>query len=147
MYADFEFYTQEYKGNKIKSSDFPRLSLRASEDLDYMTPNHELEELLDFDGDVPQYLKNISVKIKKAVCALAEIEYDKEQFDSMAGLDNDGKGRAITQESRGTVSVSYQRQLSSTQNALEDIEMFEKLKLTTALRYLQGTSLMYRGIR
>lgn len=62
MYADFEYYTQEYLGTRIKEEDFPRLALRAGEYLDRVT-FHRIAAL----HPAPQ-------EVKKACCAVAELE-------------------------------------------------------------------------
>ena len=62
MYADFEYYTQEYLGNQIKEEDFPRLALRAGEYLDEVT----FDRITSL-NPVPQ-------EVKKACCAVAELE-------------------------------------------------------------------------
>ena len=37
VYADYDFYTNEYFGRAISEDDFPRLALRGSQYIDYIT--------------------------------------------------------------------------------------------------------------
>ena len=69
-YADFEFYTDSYYGDKITAPDFPRLAERATEYLDALT----FERLVD---GLPTD-ERAQTKVKKAVCAAAEMLYDIE---------------------------------------------------------------------
>ena len=67
-YADYTFYTKEYFGNAVPESDFPRCAERASDWIDTITFDHiQSEELAEEEKAMK--------RIRKAVCAMAEILY------------------------------------------------------------------------
>lgn len=80
-YADYSYYTDEYLGNVVPETDFPRMAKRASEYLDYIT-----------DGNITETADKVSL----ACCAVAEALYQGEQ-----------DGGVIASESKGEWSVSY----------------------------------------
>lgn len=85
MYADYDFYVGQYFGTAITENDFPRLSLRASQFLDYYTMNRAKD-----------YTQDDAVKY--ACCAVAEAYLAVEQSQAKRG---------ISSESVGSYSVSY----------------------------------------
>lgn len=85
MYADFEYYTREYQGNRITEEEFPRLALRAGEYLDAVT----FGRIAALDP-IPQ-------EVKKACCAVAELELR---------LETEGEGRSS--ETVGSYSVRWE---------------------------------------
>lgn len=95
MYADYTFYTERYFGTAISESDFPRLSLKASQFLDYYTMNRAKDYTIDD-------------AVKYACCAVAEAYLTAEQAQ--------GK-RGILSESVGSYSVSY-RDIQESNDAL-----------------------------
>lgn len=114
MYADFEYYTQEYLGNQIKEEDFPRLALRAGEYLDEVT----FDRITSL-NPVPQ-------EVKKACCAVAELELKME-------IEEDGK----TSETVGNYSVTWAQGRRETLSAS---------RYQSAARYLGRTGLMWVGV-
>lgn len=84
-YADYSFYTKQFLGVAIAETDFERLSLRASQFLDYYTGNR-----------AKNY--NADDSVKNACCALAETYQAIERTGAKAG---------ISSESVGSYSVSY----------------------------------------
>lgn len=62
-YADYSFYKNIYKGNKLSEADFDRLSERASDYIDKRT-----DYVLCKSGIPP----DMEIRIKKACCAAAE---------------------------------------------------------------------------
>lgn len=106
-YADFEFYTDSYYGDKITAPDFPRLAERATEYLDALT----FERLVD---GLPTD-ERAQTKVKKAVCAAAEMLYDIEIAEkvgrsaaSTASAAADGTSYGtLSSRSAGSESESY----------------------------------------
>ena len=121
VYADFSFYQTEYFGNVITDAlDFQRLSLRASEFLDYFTQGRAK--------------KNADLRgLKMACCAVAEqmAAVEKNASASLAGGEKQS-------ETVGSYSVTYR---SST----EVLQIAKTEMASAASRYLSGTGLLYRG--
>jgi len=101
-YANFEFYTDEYKGNLIDEDDFDRLEMRAAAYIDLLTNNRTLvvvdEETLNL--------------IRMASCAAAEVLWKQEQ------------GGEIKSESVGSHSVTY-----ATPEVPYEIQLLRAVKL------------------
>ena len=89
-YCDYEFYKSKYMGNVIAESDFSRLSERASEKIDIFT----FDRLSVSDDGIifaeivsATYVSNeeldekTSIKVKKAVCKIAEALNDIELYE------------------------------------------------------------------
>ena len=121
MYADYTFYTTEYKGSLIPETAFAEQAREASAYLDYITHNRipatELPE-------------SVMVKVKMAMCSVAEICY-KQMTDETP---------AVSSESVGNHSKSYavvNRGFAERQHE----------KLSKAKMYLHGTGLLYGGLK
>lgn len=121
MYADYNFYTTEYMGSIIPETAFAGAERAASAYVDYITHNRipatELPE-------------TVMVKVKMAVCAVAEACY-KQLTDEVP---------AVSSETVGNHSKSY-----SVVNKSIDERQHEKL--VKAKMYLHGTGLMYGGLK
>ncbi len=83
-YADFEYYKNQYSGNAIPASDFPRLVNRASIYLDDKTMGRISSD------SVPD-------KVKLATCAIADL-YHKDE-----------KGGDLASETVGSYSRSFNK--------------------------------------
>ena len=121
MYADYNFYTTEYKGSLIPETAFAEQAREASAFIDYLTHNRIVM------ADLPENVQN---KVKMAVCAVAEICY-KQMTD---------ENPTVSSESVGNHSKSYavvNRGFAERQHE----------KLSKAKTYLHGTGLMYGGLR
>ena len=117
-YADFAFYTDQFKGTAIAESDFDRLAMRASEELDQITFDR-IAAVIEADEDGATI-----EKIQRATCAAAE---ELQKLESSGG--------AVSTETVGKQSVTYAAPLSEAQ------------RLTRcAKRYLGLTGLMYAGV-
>ena len=120
MYADYSFYTTEYKGSAIPDApSYDRVAVEASAYLDYITHNH-IKDVTDA----------IMVKVKLAQCAIADVCYKQAQ-DDVANV--------VSSETVGNHSVSYAAKVGFKQRELE--------KYTKAKIYLHGTGLLYGGLR
>lgn len=128
-YCDYEFYTTEYLGNVITEADFPRLSQRASDKIDVITFDR-LAEGLPTD-------ERVAKKVKKAVCAVAELMLDYENANST--MRNNG-GLVVSSVSSGSESISYKTdaQISEKEHNIEIRQV--------ATDYLIGTGLLYAGL-
>ena len=119
-YADFEYYTDTYKGSTILERDFPRLASRASSFLDYYTQGRSK---LNPDLDA----------LKMACCAIAE---------QMVLFDAPSSGSAgVKSESVGSYSVTYQ----TAEEKASGVSFANKIYASIARMYLSGTNLLYRG--
>lgn len=118
LYADYKFYTDDYLGRAIPAEAFPRYVRDASKYIDNVTFNR-------INGAV-------SEDIKMACCAVAEEIYSQ----AVSGADS-VSGKAS--ESIGDYSVSYSG-ISSDRDKVLAARLY-----SVALRWLDGTDLMYRG--
>lgn len=90
-YADYQYYTDTYKGNTIPQSVFDQKAQRASEYLHYITYGRAKDNMTTYEEE-----------IKMACCAIAEDYYQ-----------NGDNEDHIISESVGGHSVSYDRAVSS----------------------------------
>ena len=121
MYADYNFYTTEYKGSLIPETAFAGVERAASAYIDYLTHNRIVM------ADLPE---KVQEKVKMAVCAVSETCY-KQLTD---------EAPTVSSESVGNHSKSY-----AVANKGFDERQHEKL--VNAKTYLHGTGLMYGGLR
>lgn len=91
-YADYDHYTNVYRGNAVAAEDFPRLSMRASEYIRGMTRG-KVDRVPEKDMDA----------VKTCVCVLAEIIQDEERLSAQSFSGEKPKAS----ESVGSYSVSY----------------------------------------
>ncbi len=118
IYADYNFYTAGYLGNKIPEKDFNFYAMRASEELDSRTFGR---------------IGEVTPVIRKACCAVAEVLYS----DSVSR----GKSeRGIASEKVGNYSVSYSGSSSETDKIVS-----RRIK-SEIEKYLGNTGLLYRGV-
>ena len=158
-YVDYDFYKTEYFGNTIATADFTRYAERASDKIDLIT----FDRLVD---GLPSD-ERATAKVKKAVCAVAEILAKIEAFETRAGAaagyetDADtGKmvGKIITSKSAGSEaisysagSVSYLKNSSLVGAVLSDKQAQDRLLYEAAADYLggvctdDGIPLLYAG--
>lgn len=135
IYADYDYYANEYFGRAISAGDFPRLALRASQYIDYITRGKAR------DGMEP---------VKMCCCALAEqyqaIETAQElaQKSLSAGA---ADGAEISGETVGSWSRSYRSGGDSAQSAAQAAQVGRSVLFDTARQYLANTGLLYRGGR
>lgn len=127
-YADFTFYQETYKGSKFTSgTEFAEHALRAEEILDEMTwdkiPNMDAQFMTEA----------MAAKIRKAVCAMAEVSKQCNpmytEAGSAAGKSSESNdGYSVSFQDPGTIAATYR---SRSEEA--------------ARRYLGTTGLLYRG--
>ena len=78
IYADYDYYLNEYSGSAVAEADFTRLSRQASAYLDSLTYGKIRGPWVD------------DSRVKDACCAIAEIMYKQEQGGEVASESNDG---------------------------------------------------------
>ena len=162
-YADYEFYTKSFFGDVVPESDFIRLAERASDFLDTLT----FDRLTDGLPTPEKYQK----RIKKAVCAVAEIYYQLDLAQKQALASASGASAAtdangittgiITSKSSGSESISYAtaqqtgaaaKEWSAVYSAAGDTKAANRLLCDSAMPYLtgvvtdDGTPLLYAGL-
>lgn len=134
-YADYEFYSTVYLGNEIEEVDFPKLSLRASSYIDYLTMG-KAEKAPDDQA------------VKLACCAIAE-QYqliDRARGLTLNGLSRSG-GAELQSQSVGSWSKTYRSAGESAQSAMSALSAAQAELYKIATAYLSGTGLLYRGGR
>lgn len=85
IYADYDFYKEQFCGRTIPQDDFRYFAARASEHIDAATFGR-------LENDIPE---EHAEKIQSCCCALAETEY---RFDQRSD---------ISSEKNGSYSVTY----------------------------------------
>jgi len=91
--ADYEFYTDTYKGALIPAADFDRYALDASAEVECQT-FERASAIIDAGTELP-----LIEKIKMATCAVAETLFKQDSKTSGTA--------AIESESVGNYRVSY----------------------------------------
>ena len=141
MYADYTFYTEAFYGTAIAEADFPRLSSRASDFIDYYTRG-KAAKVTD-EGILPT--------LAKCCCAIAEAMQSDEQNKALAAKANaaalaSGTGE-VKSESVGSWSVSYATTSDYIKagGAADAVNDANAAYAAIALRYLANTGLLYRG--
>lgn len=136
-YADYAYYMGTYLGTAIAEADFPRLSLRASDYIDYMT-RAKAAKVTDED---------ILDALSKACCAVAEqIQIEERNAAIAAQTANraifSGSGE-LKSESVGGYSVSYTTGADYANAGTAKAEAAVRRAILT--QYLANTGLLYRG--
>lgn len=106
-YADYQFYKEKYYGDTVPESDFPKYADRASDRIDIITFDRLVDGLPDDERS--------QIKIKKSVCALADVIYQIDQIKkasmetvgTVAREDGTVTGKAVSSVSSGSESISY----------------------------------------
>lgn len=156
-YTDYVFYKNEYRGDVVPETDFPKYADRASDRIDTITFDH-LADGLPSDS-------RANKKVQKAVCSVAEALY---QIDSIKNtlLNNlgtieteDGKvtGKTVSSVTAGSESITYSTGMSDASKtvyaqAAMDKKVENILLQQSAGQYLcgvkddKGEYLLYAGI-
>lgn len=147
-YADYEFYHDTYYGDVLTAANAPKWLERASDELDTPTFGR-----LTFAFPT---VEAHALKVRKAVCAIAEALYyiDIERSAASAQLAADGSYRgAVASVTSGKESVSYSANGSTTAYAAasKSADAQAALIAEIACRYLanitdaNGINLLYAG--
>lgn len=134
MITTYDFYTTKYYGDIIPKEFFPKFESRAEDSL-HMFTGGRLKEISEYDDDV-----------QKAVCALADVEYQIDNAMKHSGVDENGNGKIVKSKSSGNESISYDVGSNMITVVLSDSKAQEKLRLDTVKKYLSETGLLYWGI-
>lgn len=156
-YTDYAFYTNEYYGDVVPETDFPKYADRASDRVDEITFDR-LADGLSSDS-------RANKKVQKAVCSVAEALY---QIDSVknALLNNlgtveteDGKvtGKTVSSVTAGSESITYSTgMIDASKTVYAQAAMDKKVEniliRQSAVQYLYGVKddkgeyLLYAGI-
>ena len=142
MYANYLFYTDEFFGTTIEAADFPRLSSRASDFIDYYTRGKA--------ATVPAEDTAVTRALAKACCAIAEaMQADalKDALSTKAMTDARASDTgALKSETVGSYRVSYATAADYVSgNAAEAQKAARAAYATIATEYLVNTGLLYRG--
>ena len=120
VYANYEFYSDDYSGVKIEPDDFSAAALHATQYIKYIT----LGRSDSYDGD----------ELKYATCEIAEV------YAELFALRS---GNEIKSENTDGYSVSYVTQGKDGESR-EDL--FRRRAYAIANKWLSLTGLLYRGI-
>lgn len=137
IYANYDFYRNEYFGRAIEETDFLRFALRASQYIDYITMG-KAEARSDLEA------------VKMCCCALAEqyqvmeIAHELVQKSLSAVSAN---GTEVSSETVGSWSRSYRSSGDSAQSAAQSAQAVKTTLRDTVMQYLARTGLLYRGGR
>ncbi len=148
-YADYKFYTSEYAGDVLTEQNANKWLTRASDEVDIIT-FHRLEE------GFPT-VESHAVRVRKAVCAVAETLYRVDEArQSMAAVKDDcgNYHGPVTSVSSGRESISYAANAASSvyAKAAADTAALATLILGDVVRYLagvpdaKGVNLLYAGV-
>lgn len=136
VYADYDFYTNEYFGRAISEDDFPRLALRGSQYIDYITQGRAGAKA-DLEA------------VKMCCCELAE-QYqsiDAAQELAQKSLSASSSGLEVQSETVGSWSRSYRSSGDSAQAAAQVASEGNAALYAIAKRHLAYTGLLSRAGR
>lgn len=129
-YTTFDFYKNTYFGNSITEENFPKVSARASEYIDYLTFNRINDEIL----------QEYSIKIQNSCCAVAEFLNDIDTYN--ASTSNNSDNRQISSKTVGSISVKYASKVSYIESYINDTSKIDTHIYELVSRYLVDTGLM-----
>lgn len=149
-YADYEFYSTRYFGDELTEATAPKWLERASDAVDTITFYRLAQGMPEDDAHV--------VRVKKAVCALADVLFRVEQQRTATAASKDAQGNlrpAVASMTSGKESVSYVQSAEASvyAKAASDSAALNALLQHEAERYLanvpdvDGVNLLYAGVR
>lgn len=124
-YADYDYYINEFYGTAIAEADFPGLSVKASQMVDYYTSG-QARTAKGYD----------LTAVKNAVCAFAEIIQDEVRLT--ASTFSSDRTSQVQSETVGSWSRSY----GSAAATGTDLEMIATRKREALLMWLGGTGML-----
>ena len=95
VYADYDYYLNEYSGNAVAEADFTRLSRQASAYLDSLTCGKIRGSWVDDN------------RVKDACCAVAEVIQKQEQGGEVASESNHGVSRTYVTSGKSAEQEMY----------------------------------------
>ena len=131
VYADYSYYVDNFFGEAVEETDFPKYAAKASAFLDYYTRG-KAKANADLDA------------VKTACCALAE-QYHIIELANKAAIKGMGSDSDKASETVGSYSVSYRGggEIATASMQAKQAANAELVKL--AQFYLADTGLLYRG--
>lgn len=143
-YADYEFYKNEYFGDTIAESDFPKWADRASRQIDVFTFRRLLSA---YPPD--EYTDK---QIKLCMCELAEKMMETDKYLKASALNEEGHATAVKSVSAGSESITYATGETVYASVIKDERSriaFYRVTLTEYLNGLtdaNGICLLYVGV-
>jgi hypothetical protein len=132
-YTTYEFYTDEYYGDSVPESSFPKWQSKAAAKLNYICFGHITGE------DLEKY----GTQIQMATCALVDVLY---KLEVTAAEINDPQKGNIKSINSGVQSISFGSTETEYTLAVSDSGRQMKLMTNAVSEYLSGTGLMYAGL-
>lgn len=123
VYADYDYYVDNYMGKSISEEDFTSLSIKASAYVDWVT----MQRAKTATGDALE-------AIKSAVCALCEIIQDGEKLNVISS----DTERPLSSETVG----GWSRSFGSKSVSANDLQLIENRKRETVMMYLAPYGLL-----
>lgn len=124
-YVDFDYYSKEYNGTLIPKESFDKMSVEASQKINYFTQNRIVEE------------KEV---IKYTTCLIADEIMKNENLKNTISNDKE-----VASESVGPHSVSYVNKATIQKEQIKDYITLNRCLYNICLENLPN-ELMYRGI-
>lgn len=124
-YVDFDYYSKEYNGTLIPEKSFPKISVEASQKINYFTQNRIVEE---------------TKVIKYTTCLIADEIMKNENLKNTISNDKE-----VASESVGPHSVSYVNKATIQKEQIKDNITLNRCLYNICLENLPN-ELMYRGI-
>ena len=148
-YADYKFYKDSYCGDVLTEDNAKKWLTRASDEVDTLT-FHRLA------SGFPT-VESHAVRVRKAVCAVAETLYRVDEARQSMTATKDERGNyhgPVTSVSSGRESISYASNGKETvyAKAATDTAALASLILGDVVRYLggvpdaNGVNLLYAGV-
>lgn len=125
IYADYEYYKDEYGGNMISENDFKMVAVKASERINAMTFGRLENGIPDIHSE----------KIRRCCCELAE---NIHKYGNTYGAEN----MAVSSEKIGAYSIDYK----STAEQISAVLALDDICNEIIRRHLSRTGLLYRGM-
>lgn len=143
-YADYEFYKNEYYGDTIAESDFPKWADRASRQIDVFTFRRLLSA---YPSD--EYTDK---QIKLCVCDLAQKMMETDKYLKASALNEEGHSSIIKSVSAGSESITYATGETVYASVIKDERSRTAFYRVTLTEYLNGLTdangicLLYAGV-
>lgn len=143
-YADYGFYTNEYFGDTIAESDFPKWAERASRQIDVYTFRR-----LQSAYPVDEYTDK---QIKICVCDLAQKMMETDKYLKASALNEEGHASVVKSVSAGSESITYATGETVYASVIKDEESRKAFYRSTVTEYLSGLTdadgvcLLYAGV-
>ncbi len=143
-YADYKFYKNEYFGDTIAESDFPKWADRASRQMDVFTFRRLLSAY-----PTDEYTDR---QIKLCVCELAEKMMETDKYLKASALTEQGHSSVVKSMSSGSESITYATGETVYASVVKDNRSRQAFYRVTLTEYLNGLTdangicLLYAGV-